>query len=304
MVTTVAAAIVWRPRSAPLLLEALDGAVLKALLLIDRRQLVFHRGEAIKLAQDGLHDFLDGVLVAFLRFLAAVVGGHGASGNESLDRSESHNKQPALKQHQTITMEMHQVPTIVPFFPDEDGGLYGPSSPAPLLGGTAAFTGDAASASTGFGLFGADGEATATDLGADAAARLGAMADAAAALRAAAVADANAELNTAAARTGFCPSNAAACAGFRAHAARSPTPAAATASSTGCSAGDTTASAGADTGSLLRRAGSLASRQCSARPSNTWYGSSTAFAAPAAARYTNSAYPRNRPVPASKQNGP
>ncbi|TVU24382.1 hypothetical protein EJB05_26815 [Eragrostis curvula] len=201
-------------------------------------------------------------------------------------------------------LEIHQVPTIVPFFPDEedtavdDGGLYGPSSPALPLGRTPTFTGDGTSATTGSD---ADGEATATGIGADAAAGLGAMADAAA-LRAAASADANAELNTAAARTGFCPSNAAACTGFRAKAASS----GACAATAGRGGGGAEAEepAGTDTGALLRREGSLASWQCSARPSNTRYGSSTAAAAPAAARYTNSAYPRDRPVSASKPNGP
>nr|CAB3490239.1 unnamed protein product [Digitaria exilis] len=107
--------------------------------------------------------------------------------------------------------------------------------------------------------------------------------------------------------------------GSRAYVARSPTPAAAMASSTGRRASASATGSGGGIaspeaaaitagggsgGALAFRAGSLASWQWSVRPSNTRYGSSTAFPAPAATRYTNSAYPRDLPVSASKPNGP
>jgi hypothetical protein len=176
-----------------------------------------------------------------------------------------------------------------------DGGLYGPSSPAPpLLGPTPKFTGDGTTAAAVVAGLPA---ATPTGIGADAVAGLVATAAATTGLCEAA---ANAELNTAAASAGFCPSDAAARTGSRAYDARFPTPAAAMASSTGCSDG---ASAAADC-ALDFRAGSLATWQCRVRPSNTRYGSATAVAVPDATPYTNNAYPRDLPVSASKPNGP
>lgn len=93
----------------------------------------------------------------------------------------------------------------------DDGGLYGPRSPAPPLGRTPNFTGDGTAAAAVVALVRLPA-AAATGISADAAAGFVATA-ATAGLCAAA---ANAELNAAAASAGFCPSNAAACVGSRA----------------------------------------------------------------------------------------